>query len=405
MLIKLAWRNLWRNRRRTLITMASVFFAVMLAIIMNSLQTGAYDNMINNIVSFYSGYIQVHQQEYWEEQTLENSFETSDELTQTIAEHPDVTFVVPRLESFALASSTNLTRGCMVVGIDPETENQLTNLEEKVYEGSYLQKDQIAALMAEELADKLDLGVGDTLIVLGQGYHGVSAAGKYPIQGLVSFGSPELNERLVYLPLEEARYLYGAYSRLTSLALDIDQPGLTAKVVRDLQQQLDTSQYEVLGWREMMPDLVQMMKMDKAGNVITIAILYMIIAFGIFGTVLMMIAERRHEFGIMISIGMKKARLAGMVAWELLFISMLGVLGGMAFSLPIVLYFNLNPINLGEEAQKAYESFGVEALLPASLDPAIFITEGITVLIVTLLIIIYPVWKINNLDPLEAMRS
>ena len=97
MLLKLAWRNLWRNKRRTFITAASIFFAVLLAIVMNSLNEGVYDKMIQNVVGFYTGYVQVHKDGYWDDQTLENSFEQVPAVFTSLAEHPTVSSVNPRL--------------------------------------------------------------------------------------------------------------------------------------------------------------------------------------------------------------------------------------------------------------------------------------------------------------------
>jgi len=126
MILKIVWRNLWRNKRRTLITMASVFFAVILAVVMRSMQLGTYDRMIRNIAGFYSGYIQIHQQGYWDEQSLEKSFVMSDTVSDALKENKYVTEWVPRLESFALCSGKNATRGLRIVGTDPEKENAMS---------------------------------------------------------------------------------------------------------------------------------------------------------------------------------------------------------------------------------------------------------------------------------------
>ena len=406
MILKLAWRNIWRNKRRTLITTASIFFAVLIAIVLKSLQEGAYDKMIESAVGLYTGYAQIHQNGYWEEQSLENSFEVNEAMYKESEAHPLVQRATPRLESFALASSSIHTKGCMVVGIDPSRENELTQLEERVVEGSYLTEGDLGTLVGIGLAERLKLGVGDTLVLLGQGYHGVSAAGKYPVRGLAKLPTPDMDKRMVYLPVAEAQYLYGAENRLTSLALSLEVPQKATHIAASLRKKLPES-YEVMSWEEMMPELVQMIEADRAGNVITVGILYAIIAFGIFGTVLMMIAERRYEFGILTSIGMKKPKLAGVVVLEMLCMSLLGVIVGMIASLPIVSYFKKNPIDMGDQAREAYEAMGVsmDAVIPMTVDPQIFLTEGITVFIMTLIIALYPVWKISRLQPIQAMKK
>ena len=140
MLLKIAWRNIWRNRRRTLITAASIFFAVFFAIVMNSFQRGVWDNVINNVVRFYAGFAQVHQKGYQEEQSLDKSFVLTDELMNTMNAPSQVHLTAPRLESFALASYQTLTKGALIVGIDPEKEDKLTTLASRVSQGEYLKK-------------------------------------------------------------------------------------------------------------------------------------------------------------------------------------------------------------------------------------------------------------------------
>lgn len=404
MIYKLAWRNLWRNKRRSLITMASIFFAVLLAIVTRSLQEGTYNQMINNMVSFYSGYVQVHQQGYWDEQTLDNSLAEDPALVEQVLAHPQVETLIPRLESFALASYQDETAPTAVVGIDPERERQLTNLPDKLVAGQYLDENG-GALLAEKLAEKMNLGVGDTVVLLGQGYHGVMAAGKYEVKGILSFGSPDLNARMLYLPLTEAQVMYGAYDRLTGYVLALKDPQATPQVVAELQAQLDTAQFEVMDWRSMMPELVQTIEGDRAGGVVMVWVLYLIIGFGIFGTVLMMTTERKFEFGVLTAIGMKRGRLSLTVILESIIIAMLGVLAGILAALPITWYFQENPIYMGDEMADMYAEYGMDAVLPMTVDPALFLDQGITILIITLIISLYPLIKISRLEPVEAMKQ
>ena len=154
-----AWRNLWRNKRRTLITVASVFFGVLLSTLMSSMQEGSYSSMIDNIVKFYSGYIQIQNEDYWENKTINNLMEPTMELHELAASVPEVIHITTRLESFALASSETLTRGSMVIGIDPQKENEITELEKWVVEGSYFRPNDEGVLTGADLAGYLKIGV------------------------------------------------------------------------------------------------------------------------------------------------------------------------------------------------------------------------------------------------------
>ena len=217
MILKLAWRNLWRNKRRTLITAASVFTAVILAMVMRSAQLGSYQHMIANVVSYYSGSIQVHRKGYWTEQTIDNSFIPTDSVYAALKKNPAVVQYIPRLESFALASGQDLTRGAMIAGIEPTEENKVTGLKGKLISGSYLSDSDNAVLMAQGLANYLNMNVGDSLVLLGQGYHGMTADGIYRVKGIVKLPLPEMNKNMVYMPITTTQALYSADGRITSI--------------------------------------------------------------------------------------------------------------------------------------------------------------------------------------------
>ena len=404
MTLKLTWRNLWRNRRRSLITMSSIAFAVMLAVVMGSLQKGVFDNLIQNVVSFYSGYLQVHHKGYWDEPVLDESFAEDTALTGKLRGVPGVQAIVPRLETFALASAGNLTKGCMVAGTDPALEGKMTGLPGKITRGAYLDGRGSGIIVGEGLAAKMRLGVNDTIVLLGQGYQGSMAAGKYRILGLLKFGAPQLNETMVYMDLATARSFTGAENMLTSLAFGLDD----RRELRSIQQavrQLVGSEYEVMTWEEMMPEIENHIRADGASLSIMTGVLYMIIAFGLFSTVLMMMAERRFEFGMLIAIGMKKAALARMLILENLMITLIGTLLGMAISLPVVLYLQYRPLRFTGKVAAAYEQFGFEPIFPAALDGGIFLNQALTVVAIALVIGLYPMVHVARINPVEAMKK
>lgn len=404
MILKLIWRNLWRNSRRTLITMASIAFAVLFAILMKSFQNGIFNNLIKNVVGYYSGYIQIHQKGYWDEQVLDNSFELNNSLVDKLQENRQLTAIVPRLETFVLASKGNTTKGCMLVGTDAAKENELTQLKSKLIKGSYFENNEAAVLLSEGLAKRLDVTVNDTIVLFGQGFHGVMAAGKYNIKGIIHLASPAMNNAFVYLPLAATQYFLSAENRSTSISLGIDDSENTAAITQKLQKSIG-KKYEVMPWQELIPDVANHIKADGFSFYIFSGILYLIIGFGLFGTVLMMTVERQYEFGMLIAIGMKKSKLELILFGETVLITLFGVLLGILLSLPLVLYLKENPIRFGGEVAKAYEQFGFEALFPAAVDQNIFITQSLIVLAMAVVIGLYPIWHVNRLDPVKAMKK
>ncbi|MCF8462057.1 MAG: FtsX-like permease family protein [Flavobacteriales bacterium] len=405
MLIKLAWRNIWRNKRRTAITVASIFFAVFFAVFMRSMQLGFYGKMIDSVVRFYSGHVQVHAKGYWDDQILDNSFELNDPELKAIRENPNVEMAANRLEGFALSSSGDLTKGVLMIGMDPELEDRLMDLEPKIQSGALFGANDRSVMVAEKVAEYYKLAVGDTMVFISQGYHGVSAAAKYPVSSIVRFTSLVLNERAVMFPMKEAQNFFGAEGRATSVAVILGNPNKMDKVVNELTASLDTSKYEVMSWEEALPELVQAIEADGAGGLIMLMILYMVVSFGMFGTVLMLIQERVYEFGVLLSIGMGRLKLWTVVFLESIFTTLIGAVLGVIGVYPLVLYFNHNPYELTGPAAEAILDQGWEPVLPASLDPSIATTHMLIVMVVSILIAFYPAFIIRKLNPVEARRN
>ena len=403
-ILQLAWKNMWRNRNRTFITMASVFFAVILTIFTSTLKTGIFDNLVKNMVSFYSGYIQVHKNGYWEEQLLDNSFEQTNIIENKLGKSPHVIIASPRLESFALASAGNLTKGCWVVGMDPMNENKITALQNKLIEGTYLSNFNNGVMVAEGLLKRLNLKMNDTVILIGQGYHGTTAAGKYAIQGVLKFGSPDLNDKTLYMKLETAQELFGAPKMLTAFVLSIDNTKKITTISQELKKRLG-EQFEVMNWEEMMPDIAQHIHADAKNMYYIQSVLYLLICFGIFGTLLMMMAERKFEIGMLLAIGMDKKWLALMLFTETILLVLLGCFFGIVTSIPIVWYFKLYPLRFSGATAEIYERFGFEAIFPTSTDPSIFLWQGIIVCTIGFILALYPVFKIIRMNAVEAMRK
>lgn len=404
MLLKFAWRNIWRNRSRSLITMSAIGSAVLLAVVTVSLQKGVWENLVKNLVSLYTGYAQVHAKGYWDEQTLENSFEIKEDINQLVAGTPGIQSMTHRLETFALASSGPKTRGCLVVGIEPKSENALTQLASKVRSGEMLHAESEAALLAEGLAEKLKLGLGDTLVLLTQGYYGSTAAIKVPIQGLLHFGSPELNDRIAYVPLAVAQHWLDAPGRATSLVIGLERAQLLTRVDKALKKTLPP-EYEALTWKEMMPEITQHIEADSVGMYIMLGILYMLISFGIFSTLLMMLAERQREFGMLTALGMPPRAIARVVLAETVFLTLSGCLAGIALSYPAVWYLYKYPIVFSGDLAETYERFGFEPVFPAIIKASIFTNQTLVVLCIGLVLAIYPVLRVLHINAVEAMRK
>lgn len=466
---QLAWRNIWRNRRRTLITAASVFFAVFFALVMRSFQLGAYDRIFKNVIESYSGYLQLQNEDYFDEPVLDNSFELSPEKLSVVSSDPNVIDIVPRLESFALAAAENNTQGVMVLGIDPAKEAMVTDMENRLvkyrldkaaieslkseeipsrtkelldvfvneyYTGevrlmtdlaiapgdsasvmplirrhasfltNYLSgSDTTGALIGSGLSDYLNANTGDTIVIIGQGYHGTSAAGKYCVRGIVRLPAPDINNIVVYLPIKAAQALFAAPDMATSAVIRLvsNDDEAIAETAGRLSTIMETP-LVTRTWREMNALMINQMEADNRSGMIMIGILYMVIAFGVFGTVLMMLAERRREFGMLVSIGMRKRKLALVVAMEMLFTGLLGVVTGIIASLPVVIYANVHPVRFTGQMAKMYTDYGFEPVMPTMLPDTYYLWQIFVVFVILSIAIFFSIRKILKLDVIKSLR-
>lgn len=468
---KIAWRNLWRNRRRTIITSASVFFAVFFAVIMRSYQLGTYDNMISNFIESYSGYIQLQNVKYLDNPSIDYSFDYSDSLVAVMSRINKVVSIAPHIESFALASSGNQTKGVAVLAIDPDKERKFSNPENKLVRyriskesidhlkksvsipmsvvekveknlgrsyssrarleleaglskndnetfipdilnvsevsNGFLENDDEGILVSDRLASYLNVTISDTVILMGQGYHGVSAAGIFPVRGIIKMPSPEIDNKLIIMTIPTAQKFFDSEGKITSLSVNLTSK--SQRTIKSVQNKINLLAGDkntiARSWEELNPVLVQQIQGDSQSGMAMLALLYFIIFFGIFGTVLMMIAERTREFGVLVAIGMQKKRLKRIVTIEMIFLGLQGLTSGMIASIPFILYFHYFPIVLKGELAKMMEDYGWDAIMPTAWFGSYFYWQAVIVGLMVLLAILYPLRKIGKLKEIEALRS
>jgi ABC-type lipoprotein release transport system permease subunit len=272
--------------------------------------------------------------------------------------------------------------------------------------GYFSENDSTGAVIGTGLANYLRVSVGDTLVLIGQGYHGTSAAGKYVIRGIIRLPTPDIDNRIVYIPVSVAQELFAAPGMVTSAVLrlvnnddrDVMQTGDRLNKILEKPLMIRT-------WHELNALLINQMEADNRSGMIMIGILYLVIAFGIFGTVLMMLAERKREFGMLISIGMRKGKVAKVISLEMLLIGFLGVITGAVASLPLVFYGNIHPLRFTGDIGKMYSDYGFEPVMPTMLPDAYYLWQIVIVLIILLIAIIFSVRRIFRINVTNALRA
>jgi ABC-type lipoprotein release transport system permease subunit len=451
---------------------------------MRSFQLGVYNHMINNIVTQFSGHLQIQEKDYFDNPSINNSLAFNDSIKNKLNSIKEINFYTPRIQTGVLASSGNNSKVAMIMGVDMKKENSISNINKKIVRyiidtniikkislklnkklskklNSYkakaytnkndlakdlysdgidtakflkiiLQKSQLpniniskkinGILVGIKLAQYLELKIGDSIILIGQGFHGASAIGKYRIAGFLKFPTDAFNSRIIYMSLRQAQNFLSAYeinndndtnffvsnivvNTIYQASIQDKDYKKIMKVKNKILKALNNKDIAVIGWRNLNKDLIQGIELDNGSGKIIIGVLYLIIAFGILGTVMMMIAERKREFGVMLALGMKRTKLSLILTIEMLYMGIIAVISAIIITAPIIYTLHNNPIHIHGQMAQAWQQYNMEPVLPLAWFGSYIFAQVIVVLAIVSVILIYALLKIKKLKVVEALKN
>ncbi len=400
---------MWRNPRRSILTMLAISFACTLLVFMLSWQFGSYDAMINAAVGIHTGHLQVQAKGYQDKRSMRLVVPDPASVGAILDKTAGVASYTFRANAFSLVSSEERTYGAIVIGIDPMGEANVSTLESMVRKGSYLSpEDDNHALVGRLLAKNLRVDLGDELIILGQGRDGSIAATVVKIKGIFGSGQDEFDRSSMQIPLktfQEVYAMYGAVHEVVTNGMTLDH---VQQIKRDVASGIEGLDAKVrlvtLDWMELMPGLVEAIQMDLVSGFIFYIILIIVVAFSILNTFLMAIFERTREFGVLMAIGTTPGRLTKLIMIESASMTGLGVLIGIIAGSLITWYFQVHGIHIAG-ASDLLRQYGLpERMFPQLSLLSVSVGSGI-VLVITILTALYPAFKVRRLRPIEAMAS
>ena len=405
-IIMLAWRNVWRNPRRTILTLLTIIAGCAMMIFMNAMAKGGHDQMIIDSTALNLGHIQIHEKGYWENQTIDYAFIPGKSLTNRLSADKRISGWSSRIHTEGLLSYGNNTAPAIIQGVDPGREIKVTDLHMKVLRtGRYLRPDDVNRIvMGQILAKNLGTREGDTVNMISQAFDGSIAAEKLHIVGLISSGNPEYDRALVLMTLESADRAFSMAGFRHDIAVrcnDIDDvPLIRESIAAGINENL----LEVMGWEALMPDLVQFIVIDDAGAYIFDIILFLVVAFGILNTIQMSVFERTRELGVMLSIGTRPGQVASMVLVESSFIAVLGIILGSITGAALSYYYQVHPLDFSDYAAEV-SVWGINTIIyPARATWLNLTVTAFTTFVVSLFFTIFPARRAARLNPVEAIR-
>ncbi|HAL92399.1 MAG TPA: ABC transporter permease [Verrucomicrobia bacterium] len=406
MLLKTAWRNIGRNKRRSVLSALAIGFAFGLLVFSMALQRGSYVDMIQNTVRVHTGHLQIQQAGHFPERLLSEKLDPAG-ILEAVDKLPRVVGAAPRVMTAALVSKGEHTFGAAVFGIDPEREKTVSTLASVVREGAFLAPDdREGVLLGTTLAKNLGAAVGDEIVFIGQGADGSMAAGKLIVRGLFKMGMGDLDRAAMAVHLATVQKAFSMEGGVTEIAVLLDSERMRPEAEREVRAKLDgmgRKDAVVLGWPTLMPGVEQGIRVDWNSGLIMYAALVLVVGFGIANTFLMAYMERIHELGVLLALGMPPRRLSRMVYLESVLLVGLGILVGLAGGVPITYYYQVNGIDFGIN-EELTAKYGMSSVIHAQLEPLVFAWAGGIVLAISLAVALYPALKAARIKPVEALR-
>lgn len=414
LLLQLAWRNLWRHRRRTLITLCSIAVGFGLAVISIGLGDGSHNSMIRNAIRMGEGHLTVQPSDYLAAPANHKFLGDGKTLAKQLAELQISGSVDPRIALQVLASTAHNAVGASLQGMDMKMDQRVPILQPRLVQGDWLAtEDERGILIGAGMASKLKARIGSKVVLMAGKQGGDSQAQLGRVRGIFNSGMAELDDFLALSNLSFARhFLTGegakpARAPLTRFAIFLDDPDQLPQWKTILSTAVTTEGTIVLDWQEMMPQLVQFIVVDDAGNYIFLTLILIMVGFGIINTVLMSVLERTREFGLLRALGLSRIHLLLLVFCESLLLSILAVaigwlIGGLAH-----LWFAHNGIDLSAIMNEGTQIMGtfIDPVVYTELSWARISQLTIIIFLTTLASGIYPAIKAARVTPVEALRT
>ena len=413
-LVLMAWRNLGRRRYRTWISVSSLAFAIVLVGCGVTLQAGTYVAMIKRGTELLSGQAQIQHPGWKAEPKLEYLIEDADLLAEQLRRVPGVQSVAVRSQGSGLVANSDKPDEAgmagMIMGVDPESEPRTSVLPQRMIEGRYLESGH-EVVVGEALARNLHLAPGGELVVIGAALGGGTAAFVCQVVGIFDAGHPALNRTLVQVPRDLFDTAFNIEGRANYLAMRLENPSRPGAALSSIDEALGAAEQRpgmrVLGWQEVEPELYNSIRMDALSSVFIYAVIIMMVGFTILGSVLMVMFERRAEFGVLMALGMRTSSLRMLMHWEIFWLWVLGMLVGLSLVGLFLGWLGAVgiPLPMDEQTMDLMESFHMDAKMYPAYSSISFVWIPLLLLGMAQLAVLLGIRKLGKQLPADVLRS
>ena len=402
---QMAWRNVWRYRRRSLLTVMTIALGLAFNILMRGIGDGFHEQMVDNSVRAGIGHIEIHRSGYQHDPGLLKTLPDVQTLERVVPRTPHLRGHSFRVLGDGLASTAENSAGVSIVGIIPRDERSVTTIDRAIIAGKFLEEGmERPILIGERLSQSLGARLNQKVVLMVQAADGSMGAQLFRVAGIFRSGSPDLDRGVVYLLLKDAQSLFSLPGGLTEAAILLDSSESVTEAQGFLTTQLAGAPVEILPWYVVEPFLRQFIELDDAFSYIIVLILFVVISVGILNTVMMSVFERVREFGVMMALGVKPRQVVRLVVQEAVALALLGVLVGALLGSASTTAFAYSGIDLSGYAAGASALGITTTVIHPVLTSRNLIVSDLSVVVVVLVVALYPAIKAAGLKPVEAIR-
>lgn len=405
MIARLAWRNLWRQPRRTLLSLLTIAFACTVTIFLLALQRGTYSTMKENVLKLYDGYAQVQPSGYADDPDLRKTIDNPQPLIRQLEALPGISAVAPRAMTYGVLSHLNRSYGAAIVGVSPTAEPRVSVLSNTVQEGRYLKPgDDQVIVLGSGLARDLHVKVGDSVTMLGSDRDGSLAADVFKVAGIYHSGNDDLDRQLSQIPLTRFQTDFAMGQRVNTLVLGGPSLAAVNQALDQARKPVQKAGLTVQDWGGLEPGLRSAIQLDASTSSLWYISLIVVVVFILLNTLLMSVFERTREFGVLLAIGMRPGALGGMVWMELALLALMGLAAGLLIGTVVTGWYSIHGLSLGG-GEDLFAQWGLPGKMYPQLS-AISLLAGPVVISTCILLTGYiPYRRIRRLVPVVAMRA
>lgn len=402
-LFKIAWRNVWRNKLRSSIVIISIILGIWSGLLVMAMTIGLNDQRLNGAINTYLSHVQIHHSKFSEDQNLKYSINDFEKFEASIISNPNIKKYTKRVLVSGMAANSSGSYGVQVTGVFSKNEKEITNISDLIVEGTYFTKfKKNPIVVGKKLADRLNLKIKSKIIVTFQDIEGNIVSSLFRVEGVFKSLSSMYDESTVFVKAKDLEKITGTKNQYHEIAILCNKLEETDAVKSQLSNISHRDKVE--SWADVAPELGY--AQEIMGNMVYIfmGIVLLALSFGIINTMLMAILERKKEIGMLMSVGLNKAKLFIMILLETVFISLVAAPIGIFLSKLTVNYFGKHGIDLSIVAD-GLESLGLGSVIYTSLPTELYVNITLMTLLVAVFSSIFPARRALKLDPADAIRS